>query len=69
MWSLWTSRNDQKHGKSPIPLKQAIDWAMDVFLHLIQANVKVSWGHSSKSQQQWMKPAPGYLKINTDERS
>jgi hypothetical protein len=51
MWSLWTSRNDRKHGKSPIPLKQAINWAMDVCLHLIHANVKVRQGHSSESQQ------------------
>jgi hypothetical protein len=25
MWSLWTSRNDRKHRKSPIPMKVAID--------------------------------------------
>jgi hypothetical protein len=28
MWSLWNSRNDRKHGKSPIPMKLAIDWAL-----------------------------------------
>jgi hypothetical protein len=35
MWSLWSSRNDRKHGKSPIPVKQAIDWALDVCFHLV----------------------------------
>jgi ribonuclease HI len=39
---------------------------MDVCLHLIQANVKVSQSHSSTSQPQWKKPTPGYLKSNTD---
>jgi hypothetical protein len=37
VWSLWGCRNDREHGMSPIPLKLAIDWALDVCIHLINA--------------------------------
>jgi hypothetical protein len=32
MWSIWRSRNDRLHGKSPIEMKAAIDWGFrDLF--------------------------------------
>jgi hypothetical protein len=67
MWSLWGSRNDRKHGKAPIPLKHAIDWAMDVHFHLIKALDREKQGHKPRREQQWQKPVMGYLKINLDD--
>ena len=29
MWSLWNSRNDRRHGKSPIEPGLAVDWAIE----------------------------------------
>jgi hypothetical protein len=30
MWSVWQSRNDRLHGKTPIELRAAINWTLDI---------------------------------------
>jgi hypothetical protein len=66
MWSLWGARNDRKHGKSPILMKHAVDWAMDVFFHLIKVVDRGNLKDDPSGEHQWKKHEPGYLKINTD---
>jgi hypothetical protein len=34
MWSLWNSRNDRRHGKSPIEPRLAVEWALEACFHL-----------------------------------
>jgi hypothetical protein len=36
MWSLWSSRNDHRHGKESIHTQKVIEWAIDM----------VTWSHS-----------------------
>jgi ribonuclease HI len=66
MWSLWGSRNGRKHGKSPIPLKLAIDWALDVCFHLMNDAEREDQRCRPRMEGKWEKPPPGYVKINTD---
>jgi hypothetical protein len=67
MWSLWGSRNDRKHGrKSPIPLKPAIEWALDACFHLMNDVQRGDQRCRPKLEEKWSKPPPGYVKINTD---
>jgi hypothetical protein len=53
MWSLWSSRNDRKHGKSPIPVRQAIDWVLDVCFHLVLDTDRKIRSQTSRSLVQW----------------
>jgi ribonuclease HI len=66
MWSVWGSRNDRKHGKSPIPLKPAIDWALDACFHLMNVVQRGNQRCRTKLEGKWKKPPSGYVKINTD---
>jgi hypothetical protein len=61
---VWGSRNDRKHGKSPIPLKLAIDWALDACFHLMNDGERGD--QRCSADPEWKKPLPGYVKINTD---
>jgi hypothetical protein len=65
MWSLWTSRNDRKHGKSPIPMKLAIDWALEVCFQLTIDSDRQVQNQSSRDLVRWQKPDAGVVKINT----
>jgi hypothetical protein len=66
MWSLWSSRNDRNHGKSPIPMKLAIDWPLDVCFHLILDAGRDVQMHSPITEVWWQKPSTGLVKVNTD---
>jgi ribonuclease HI len=66
MWSLWNSRNDRKHGKSPIPMKLAIDWALDVCLQLTIDTDRHMQNQSPRVAEWWQKPGTEFVKINTD---
>jgi hypothetical protein len=63
MWSC--SRNDRNHGKSPITMKLAIDWALDVCFHLILSGGRDEPSDSPK-ELRWQKPPAGFVKINND---
>ncbi|TVT96895.1 hypothetical protein EJB05_57860, partial [Eragrostis curvula] len=66
MWSLWCSRNDRRHGKTPIEQRLAIDWAVDSCFHLM-ADRNPSTGFTERpTTEVWKRPPPGVLKINTD---
>lgn len=65
MWSLWSSQNDRKHGKTPIDPGAAINWALEVCCHLISACPSVTEAGTDQLLK-WMKPAEGTLKLNTD---
>jgi hypothetical protein len=64
MWSLWSSRNDRKHGRSPIPVKLAIDWALDVCFHLILDTNRKIQTQPASTEVRWQKPEAGVVKIN-----
>lgn len=34
MWSLWTLRNNRKHGEPMMPIKQAVHWVRDTTFDL-----------------------------------
>ncbi|CAO2201636.1 unnamed protein product [Urochloa humidicola] len=65
MWSLWSSRNDRKHGKKVIPVQNAINWAMDMVMQLAPADShKSEVGY--RQMQKWTPPPLRSLKVNTD---
>lgn len=66
MWSLWCSRNDRRHGKTPIEHKLAINWAVDACFHLMtEANVQARDSPRVQSAI-WSLPPEGSVKINSD---
>jgi hypothetical protein len=54
-WSIWQSRNDSLHGKSPIEMKVAIDWALDTYFQLIPGHEEVE-GQREHVLQTWQRP-------------
>jgi hypothetical protein len=65
MWSLWRSRNDHKHGKKAIPMKKAIDWAMDSVTNLLTYSTRTK-KQSIRNNIRWRPSPPGVMKINVD---
>jgi hypothetical protein len=65
MWSLWRSQNDLKHGKKAIPMKKAIDWAMDSVTNLLTGSTRTK-KQSIRNNIRCSPPPPGVMKINVD---
>jgi hypothetical protein len=59
MWSLWNSRNNRRHGKSPIRPRLVVEWALEACFHL-------SAGSQTPEDERWRKPDDGFLKVNID---
>ncbi|RLN09983.1 hypothetical protein C2845_PM11G15090 [Panicum miliaceum] len=66
MWLLWCSRNDCRHGKTPIATKAVVDWAMDCCFNLMSAGKTKVQERGSTNVHQWLRPPTGFLKIDTD---
>ena len=66
MWSIWRSRNDRRHGKIPIDMGAAINWALDVCYHLITVNESSDVPISRLPTQRWQRPPSNTLKVNID---
>ena len=66
MWSVWRSRNDRRHGKAPIDMAAAIDWALDVCFHLSAAREKTDGNGGPSVIQRWQRPPAHTLKVNVD---
>jgi len=64
MWSLWNSRNDRKHGKTPIDPRSAIDWAMEACFQLVE--VCPSGKINAEQAVKWQPLDRGTLKVDTD---
>jgi hypothetical protein len=56
----------ETHEKSPIPLKPAIDGALDACFHLMNGVQQGDQRCRPKLEEKWSKPPSGYVKINTD---
>lgn len=67
MWSLWTARNQRRHGERGIPLKLAVQWATDTAFDMWQTlhPAKIA-GNISSSPRTWQKPPSGWIKANVD---
>lgn len=63
MWSLWNSRNDCRHGKSPIEPGLAVEWAIEVCFHL---SIGRDSDQGRRIQEVWTAPAEGTLKVNVE---
>jgi hypothetical protein len=59
LWSIWRSRNDRLHGKAPIGMKEAIDWALDVCFHLISVKAPNSPNTTTRVNKPWRLPPSG----------
>ena len=66
MWSVWRSRNDRQHGKAPIDMHAAINWAIDVCFNLISVKENEEVGRRPTRDQRWQRPARNTLKVNVD---
>jgi hypothetical protein len=65
MWLLWKTRSDLKHGKNTIPVRKAIDWALDTATHLL-ANSHPTKEKSRRQHIKWRPPPLGVMKVNVD---
>ncbi|GJN27806.1 hypothetical protein PR202_gb15858 [Eleusine coracana subsp. coracana] len=57
MWSLWMSRNDRKHGKAVIPVREAVAWIRDTTFDLWQ--MLHNKEKKCKVNQTWRPPEVG----------
>jgi ribonuclease HI len=64
MWSVWTARNDRKHGKTPIDPKLAIEWALDACFLLLPT--RQQQGNVRQPREQWKFPPHNVVKIICD---
>jgi hypothetical protein len=65
MWSLRQTRNDIKHGKNTIPVRKAIDWALDTVTQLL-AHTHLTIEKSRRQHIKWRPPSLGIMKVNVD---
>jgi hypothetical protein len=66
MWSVWRSRNDRRHGNSPIEMRAAINWAVDACLTLISEKKNEGADRRPLRVQRWQRPVENTLKVNVD---
>jgi hypothetical protein len=66
MWSVWRARNDRQHGKIPINVRAAINWAIDVCINLIPVKENEEGVRRPTRVQRWQRPARNALKVNID---
>jgi len=62
----WLSGNDRRHGKTPIDLGAAVEWALEAFFQLFTTN-QSSIESGIQQTARWTPPEQGTLKINPDE--
>jgi hypothetical protein len=67
MWSLWNSRNDRRHGKSPIEPRLVVEWALEACFHLSAGSqTPEDERRTTQQDERWQKPDDGFLKVNID---
>lgn len=66
MWALWMIQNKHRHGELTMTVPQAVLWARDTAHDLWQLGHQSDQRAVGQGPPKWTKPAPGYLKINTD---
>ena len=66
MWSVWRARKDRQHGKIPINVRAAINWAIDVCINLIPVKENEEGVRRPTRVQRWQRPARNALKVNID---
>jgi len=67
MWSLWMSRNKKRHGERDVPVKFAVQWAIDTAFDLWQIlHPAKPAAAMANTQRSWQKPPPGWFKCNVD---
>lgn len=65
MWSLWMSRNKKRHGERDVPVKVAVQWAIDTAFDLWQIlHPAKPAAAMANTQRSWQKPPPGWFKCN-----
>lgn len=62
-WSLWRSRNDRQHGKTPID--PAMEWALEICCQL-SGGSHPDRGQTAAPSMNWRMPEEGTLNINVD---
>lgn len=67
MWSIWMSRNERKHGKQGVPVKVAVQWAIDTAFDLwLLAHPIKSTVPQVSSPRSWQPPERQWIKYNVD---
>ena len=70
MYSLWSQRNQRRHGGQPILVKNAVQWAVDMAFDLWHMSSRLeepTTQHVSESHgHRWAKPPAGWMKCNVD---
>lgn len=66
MYSLWTQRNRHRHGEEQLPVRVAVQWAVDVAHDLWQLTKPQIQKGDGASRERWCAPQPGWIKCNTD---
>jgi hypothetical protein len=66
MWTLWTARNDRRHGESPLPLHLSVAWAKDTAYDLWRIRHPDRVTCQPRVRRTWEKPELGWVKCNSD---
>jgi ribonuclease HI len=66
MYALWMQRNRRKHGEQTPPIKDAVQWAVDLAFDLHQVWQSEAVPARMKVVPTWEKPSSGWFKCNTD---
>jgi len=67
MWSLWMSRNMQRHGEKVWPMRVMVQWVTDLAFDLWQiAHPPEVHRAAMREHQHWQKPDSGWIKCNVD---
>lgn len=66
MWSLWMARNRRRHDDPELPVKIAVDWAVDTAYDLWQLEHPITQKMTPREKQHWRRPPPGWIKCNID---
>jgi hypothetical protein len=66
MYALWMQRNRRRHGEQALPVRVAVQWAIDLAFDLLQVGQSQTTPGRQEAMPRWEKPTAGWFKCNTD---
>lgn len=66
MYALWTQRNRRRHGEDQLPIRHAVNWAVDLAHDLWQMANEKKKLKPIVMHQKWRPPRIGWIKCNVD---
>jgi hypothetical protein len=66
MYALWMQWNRRRHGEQFLPVRAAVQWAVDLAFDLLQVGKPHLPPVRGEAVPRWEKPNEGWFKCNTD---